>query len=180
MRRLGLESCEFVTDRLRVGPWHSVEYYPDVDLGVVVAEILTERSTAALPEAWRGDFSIERANAWISERDAESPTLLATECTSGRVMALVIVHEVPLDHSAVDVRIGYVIAPGASGLGLATELVGGLGEWARKQPHIHSLTGGVDDKNQASVRVLVKNGFALIADGEEGEAIYQLRVDSGP
>ena len=178
MRRTVLDSCEFVTERLHVGPWHSVDY-SDVDLAKVVSEMLTERSTSGLPDAWRGDFSVERAKAWIKERDGESPTLVGIERTSGRAIALVIVHEIALDDSAVDVRIGYVIAEAAWSRGLATELVGGLVKWARVQPSIQTLTGGVDTANQASVRVLIKNGFELIPGGEGGEATYQLQVDSG-
>ncbi len=177
VRRLRLESCEFVTDRLRVGSWHSAEHHPDVGLGEVVAEMLTERATAALPEAWRGDFSVERASAWIEERDTESPTLLATERASGRPIGLVILHDAARDESAIDVRIGYLIVEAAWGRGLATELVGGLVEWARTQPCVHTLTAGVDPAQQASARVLLKNGFELIVEGEEARATYQLRVE---
>lgn len=178
MRRVELENWEFVTKRLHVGPWHSSDYYSDVDLPDLVAQILTEGSTTALPDSWQGDFSVERANAWIKERDRESPTLLGIERTSGRAVALVIVHEIALDDSAVDVRIGYVLAEAAWSRGLATELVGGLVKWARTQPSVHTLTGGVDTANQASIRVLVKNSFELVGVGEHGDATYQLRVDS--
>jgi len=177
MHHIRPENCEFATERLRVGSWHSVDRQGDVDLDAVVAELLTERSTKALPDAWRGDFSVERANAWIKERDEESPTLLGIERTSGRAVALVMVHEIALDDSAFDVRIGYVIAEAVWSRGLATELVRGLVDWARAQPSIRTLTGGVDASNQASVRVLVRNGFELI-DSAGSEAIYQLRVDS--
>lgn len=175
VRHPGLGSCEFLTDRLQVGPWHSVGLGDDA-LAAVVAAILTERSATALPEGWRGGLSIERAEAWIRERDAESPTLLATERTSGDAIGLVIVYETPLDGGTVDVRIGYVIAEEAWGQGMATELVGGLVEWARPQPWVQTLTAGVETANGASTRVLTKNGFELVGGAEAGESSYRLRV----
>ena len=166
-----------MTDRLRVGPWHAAGH--DLDLPEVVAGILTASTTTALPEAWRLDFSVEQAGVWINERDAESPTLLATEAGSGRAVGLVILFGEPTDESSVDVRIGYLIAEDVWGNGLATELVAGLVEWARAQPSVRTLTGGVDATNHASVRVLVKNGFEPINDSEHGDTTYQLRTDSG-
>ena len=140
--------------------------------------MLTVRTTTALPEPWRGDFSVERAKAWISERDAESPTLLVTEAVTERPVGLVILADVPLGESSVDVRIGYSFAEDVWGQGLATELLAGLIDWARTQPTIHTLTGGVDPNNRASVRVLEKSGFRRVSDDDE-TAIYQLDVDEG-
>lgn len=51
---------EFETDRLRVGPWHEVAERLGVDLAVVVAALLTVRTTGALPESWQGEYSVER------------------------------------------------------------------------------------------------------------------------
>jgi RimJ/RimL family protein N-acetyltransferase len=170
-----LGNCEFVTDRLRVGPWHAAGH--QLELPEVIAGMLTARTTRGLPEAWRVDFSVERANVWITERDAESPTLIATQAGSGRPVGLVFLHGEPLDDSTVDVRIGYLIAEEAWGTGLATELVAGLVEWARPQPSIRTLTGGMDATNLASARVLVKNGFGRISDSEQGDATYQLSVE---
>jgi RimJ/RimL family protein N-acetyltransferase len=169
-----LWGCQFVTDQLRVDPWHAAGH--DLDLAEIVAGMLTTRTTRALPEAWRVDFSVERASAWIAERDAESPTLLATEARSGRAVGLVIVHGEPLGDSTVDLRIGYLIAEDSWGTGLATELVAGLVEWARTQSLVRTLTGGVDVTNQASARVLTKNGFERISGGED-DATYQLRLE---
>jgi ribosomal-protein-alanine N-acetyltransferase len=168
--------CEFVTERLRVGPWRATADQAGLDLARVVTELLTEHTTIALPDSWRGDFSIERARAWITERDAESPTLLAVEVASGRPVGLVILAEVPGDGSTVDVRIGYIIAEELWGLGFAKELLSGLIDWAQAQALIRTLTGGVDTKNQASVRVLESRGFHRISDDEGGAATYELNV----
>ncbi len=84
--------------------------------------------------------------------------------------------ESPLDESTVDVRIGYVIAETSWGRGLATELLSGLVDWMRIEPSIHTLTGGVDLTNHASVRVMENNGFHRISNGES-TATYQLDLE---
>ena len=79
-----------------------------------------------------------------------------------------------------DLRIGYLIAEQDWGKGLATELLAGLVAWARSQPSVHSVTGGVDPANLASARVLTKNGFDQVEDGEDGEdgdATYRLVIE---
>ena len=170
------DGCRFVTERLRVSPWHAAAHQVRLDLAEVIADMLTARTTLALPESWRGDFSVERAGKWIEERDADSPTLLVTETASGRPVGLVILADAPLGESAVDVRIGYLIAEDARGRGLATELLVGLIDWARSQAPVHTLTGGVDPMNRASVRVLEKSGFRRISDEGASTATYQLEV----
>lgn len=139
--------------------------------------MLTETTTLALPETWHGDFSVDRANSWIGERDSESPTLLVVDRQSGRPVGLVILFEVPIDGSAIDVRIGYLFTEAVWGQGLATELVAGLADWARAQASIHTLTGGVAATNRASARALTKNGFERIADSDGSVENYRLDVE---
>lgn len=170
-----VDGCEFVTERLQVGPWGAVAQRAGFGLAGVIAELLTERTTVALPESWQGSYTVDRARAWIEERDAESPTLLVMEAASERPVGLVVLAEVLLDDSMVDVRIGYVIAEEAWGRGIATELLSGLIDWMRMEPLVHTLTGGVDVTNHASVRVMENNGFRRISD-DEGTATYQLDV----
>jgi RimJ/RimL family protein N-acetyltransferase len=55
-----------------------------------------------------------------------------------------------------DIRLGYLIAESASGLGLATEVVAGVAEWCREDGTVRSIIGGVDDRNGASAPVLHK------------------------
>jgi ribosomal-protein-alanine N-acetyltransferase len=170
------DDCEFVTERLQVDPWHASAQRARLNLARVVAELLTDRTTVALPESWQGNYTVERARAWIAERDAESPTLLVMEAASARPVGLVVLAEVPLDESMVDVRIGYVIAEASWGQGFATELLSGLIDWMRTEPSVRTLTGGVDLTNQASIRVMENNGFQRIAD-DEGNATYQLDIE---
>jgi ribosomal-protein-alanine N-acetyltransferase len=171
-----LDNCEFRTGRLQVSPWRAAAQRARLDLAGVIAELLTDRTTVALPQSWQGNFTVERARAWIAERDAESPTLLVMEAASARPVGLVILAEVPLEESMVDVRIGYVVAEASWGQGFATELVSGLVDWMRTEPLVRTLTGGVDLTNQASVRVMENNRFRRISE-EEGTATYQLDFD---
>lgn len=166
----------FDTARLRVGTWHDVAERGGFDLVEAVADLLTEATTQGLPEAWRGDFTNERAAAWVAERDGESPTLLAVDSESGRSVGLVIVHAEPLEESLFDLRIGYVVGESFWTMGLATELVGGLVAWARRHDSVRTLTGGVAATNRASARVLVKNGFVKTEGPENEGDLYQLDV----
>ena len=168
-----LDEWAFVTGRLQVGPWRAVAQRAGLDLAGVIAELLTDRTTVALPEPWQGNYTVERARAWIEDRDAESPTLLVMEVASASPVGLVVLSELPIDESMVDVRIGYVIAETSWGRGLATELLSGLVDWMRIEPSVHTLTGGVDLTNHASVRVMENNGFHRISN-DESTATYQL------
>ena len=173
-----LDDCEFVTGRLQVGLWRAAAQRAGLDLAGVIAELLTDRTTVALPESWQGNYTVDRARAWIEERDAESPTLLVMEAASARPVGLVVLAEVPLDDSMVDVRIGYVIAEALWGRGFATELLSGLIDWMRTERSVRTLTGGVDLTNLASVRVMENNGFRRISY-DEGTATYRLDIEPG-
>ncbi len=172
------QGCHFETRRLRVGPWHRVEAEIGADLSAVLTELLTEATTSSLPDAWQGAYSIERAQSWIVERDAESPTLLVVDREFEDPLGLVMLAELPTGERLVDLRIGYLLAERRWGRGLATELVAGLVEWANEHPTIRTLTGGVAASNPASARVLIKNGFSPIDELiHEGEAIYRLEIE---
>ena len=168
-------NCAFNTDRLDIGGWHEISGSYDLDLVAEVARVLTAATTPALPAEWHGDFTIERAQCWIAERDAEWATLLAVNRASNTTIGLLILFEISTEEaSRVDLRLGYVLAESAWGRGFASELVAGLVAWARSQPSIRSISGGVAASNPASAQVLMKNGFALAADLAAGEQVYEL------
>jgi ribosomal-protein-alanine N-acetyltransferase len=167
---------EFETNRLSVGLWHEVADRLDLDLARVVSEMLTVRTTVALPESWQGEHSVESARGWISDRDEDSSMLLVTESASQQPIGILVLAEVPLPGSGIDLRIGYLFAESTWGQGMATELVSGLIDWAQTRLRIHTLTGGVDPANRASVRVLEKCGFELIGDPDPGAVAYQIEI----
>ncbi len=162
-----------------VGDWHDLSNRYGLDLIEITSRVLTRATTTALPPDWRGDFDGERARRWVASRDAESPTLLVIERETGHAIGLLILFEVAgqSDAGRFDVRLGYVLAESAWGRGLASELVGGLVEWARSEPSIGSISGGVAQGNEASARVLLKNGFEP-SDARDGEQVYELTLGS--
>lgn len=162
--------CVFLTLRLSVGPWHGAADEHGIDLSEAVAAILSPTTTRALPPAWQGEYTSERARRWIVERDGESPTLLVVDRYSGEPVGLMILYEDSNEHDAqVQLRIGYVIRESSWGSGIASELVSGLVDWARSQPPIGSIIAGVESQNAASARLLTKSGFRPINRDLAGE-----------
>lgn len=169
------QRCRFSTDRLVVEDWHGLAGRYELDLVEVVGSVLTPSTTVALPPEWRGDFDRARAERWIDTRDAESPTLLVVEQRSGDAVGLMILFEAVDDETlgGIDVRVGYVLAETSWGKGFASELVGGLVEWAESEPAVRSISGGVAADNVASGQVLLKSGFSLTSEGSD-EQMYRL------
>ena len=180
MRGMDYSICAFETGRLRVAEWHSL--WPgdcrSSGLARFVQELLTESTTASLPPEWRGPYTLDRACAWIADRDSESFVLLAVARDTTAATGIVILsrpeRQAP---SGADVHLGYVIAERYQGRGLATELLNGLVEWSRARTG-GFLSAGVSSSNPASIRVLEKAGFQKVAsrDSESTELFYRLKL----
>lgn len=172
------ETCAFATERLVVAEWHSSASVPTgQDLARIVAGLLTEPVTRSLPPAWHGPYSRERATAWIGQRDAEGPTLLAVERSSGEPVGLLILLEEEAA-DGIEVRLGYVLVEWAWGRGFGSELIAGFVQWCRRHTGIRSLAGGVAVDNPASARILEKSGFVLVDGGGTpgGERLFVLSL----
>ena len=65
------------------------------------------------------------------------------------------------------IEIGYGTYEGFRENGYMTEAVGGIIQWAMKQPGIKSITASTDTTNTASFTVLQKNKFVKIGESEE-------------
>lgn len=170
----------FETERLRCSPWIDEARRLGIDLASTVADLLTPATTVGLPPTWHGEFTDERARAWIEEREADSTTLLVTDKASREPIGLLILAAVPADGTlpaddATDLRIGYLINETWWGRGIATELVAELVDRARSDPDIVSVTGGVDPSNGASIRVLEHSGFHLVGH-DNGSMTYCVDV----
>lgn len=138
--------------------------------------MLTASITQSLPDGWRGDYTIERANEWIRERDREGVTLLVLERTSRTPVGMMILFESNDEKLGRTVRLGYLLYETAWGQGLASELVQGFVGWCRKA-EITSIVGGVERDNVASQRVLQKNGFVCRASPDDTvELFFELQL----
>ena len=168
---------EFDTLRLQVRGWHDHDAV-DFHLIDVVRLMLTPLVTAPLPPSWQGHFDRGRAEAWIAERDQESNVLLVTDRSNHEPVGLVIVFEEQSadDPSLVDLRLGYLLAESAWGHGFATELVGGLVQWCDSHSPVRSIMAGVTLGNDASARMLTKNGFTPTGDASHSEQLYRITL----
>lgn len=167
-------SSSFTTDRLVVGEWRALSF-SDKDMINAVAAILTPRVTQSLPEDWRGEYSHSRAAKWLEDIDQEAATLLVLDGTTRNPIGLMILFESVEERSGHTVRIGYMLAESAWGNGYATELLQGFVNWC-KNTEIASVIGGVEKDNVASQRVMVKNGFTVLANSQiHSEILYELR-----
>ena len=160
-----LEGCAFETERLVVQDWHT-DGAPG-DLPAIVATLLTEPVTRSLPEPWHGNYTRDRAQRWIAERDQDGVTLIVLEWETCTPIGLLILFGMPPDgdDSPTDIRLGYLLGTDHWGRGFASELVGGFVRWCRGTHGIGSISGGgggVGQDNPASARVLTKNGLLLV------------------
>ena len=97
-----LRACTFETERLLVKEWHSL---PNSDwqqegLAHVIAAMLTEPVTRALPLSWQGSYSIARARDWTSERDTEGTTLLVIDKLINQPIGLMVLFEIPTEEES--------------------------------------------------------------------------------
>ena len=65
------------------------------------------------------------------------------------------------------IEIGYGTYPGLYRQGYMTEMVGGLLEWARRQPGVRRVVADTEAENVASQKVLERNGFRLFDQIED-------------
>ena len=150
------------------------------DLGDVVVDLLTGPVTRSLPVAWQGQYSSERAQAWIDERDEEGTTLLVIDSATHEVVGLVILFETKSEEGdGTEVRLGYLLSENVWGRGIASELVNGFVGWCRDQSSISYISAGVGTDNPASRRVLEKSGFHRVSGQDEvidGELLFRVKV----
>lgn len=154
----------FETARLSVGDWHTQADGAD-SLVEIVREMLTTGVTEQLPESWQGPYSVDRAVNWIRDRDGDGTQLLALSSRTREPVALLLLHEeapAPAGRAG-EVRLGYMVAERQWGMGFATELLGGLIDWARVAG-VASIVAGVARGNGASIRVLEKCGLTRVED----------------
>ena len=109
---------------------------------------------------WFGWYALARSD------DADVPTLIG----GGGFLGLP-------QHGRV--QTGYSVLPQFQRRGFATELVGGLMQWAFQQPGVLVVEAETEWANPASVAVLKKVGFRQIDEPlETGAAKFELRCEN--
>ena len=77
----------------------------------------------------------------------------------------------PVDGEA---EIGYSMLPAYQGLGFATEMVGAIVEWLRRDPRVRRITADTALDNVPSRRLLSRLGFTEAGPGREpGSIVYE-------
>lgn len=124
---------------------------------------IPNESYADLPQAQRAiDFYIDCVN------QKHLPYVLAVELKeNGELIGDTGINEV--EGGCNEVEIGYGICQKYSGKGYATELLEAMTQWVCSSLGIHVLYGRVMRGNNASVRVLEKNGYVFVKEEKNAE-----------
>jgi [ribosomal protein S5]-alanine N-acetyltransferase len=76
-------------------------------------------------------------------------------------------------------EIGYGLSASYRGLGLGTELVAALVDWASKRPGVRRLRAEVLVGNEPSRRALLRNGFAVVGRDGDHDLLELAVVEAG-
>jgi len=164
------------TDRLRLVAGTKVLAAAEIECRAKFAKLLG----ALVPEAWPPDnlrdvlghfYALHEEHpewegwlTWYAVRiDKDYPILCGSVGFKG-----------PPDKRGI-VEIGYSVLPEFEGQGLATEMVGGIVQWAKQQPQVKHVEAETNIDNKASIRVLEKNSFICAGIGLEPNTIRFLR-----
>ncbi len=159
--------CRFETDRLLVRCWQAV--YTEAAnkaFAASVLEILTPKVTKSLPDGWQQVDTIDKAKKWIGNRIEESVFLVAQANSTKKVVGFMFLYPDDASIKPQTLRMGYLISENSWGIGLGSELVGGLVDWCVQNTDFESVSGGVEKENLGSIRVLEKNGFIITESNE--------------
>lgn len=182
---------DFETERLRVTHWRrALEEQADV-LRQDLQELLSDAVVQYLPDSLALSGEDDAIDDWIDERDSESIVYLVESRADGAFLGLLLLAPATEDSQddgdedddrgedsddarSATLHIGFLFQETAWGQGYASELVAGVMDGLEEigNPRVRA---GVARDNDASARVLFKNGFALnealsTADGDIFEA----------
>jgi ribosomal-protein-alanine N-acetyltransferase len=166
---MALSNYHFETDRLIVDDWSRLLTGNTAEglRNAFVVSLLTEAVTRDLPPQWQSPYDRDRASQWFVERQSESTVLLIVDRSDGLPVGLLILSESANSDPSLEIRLGYMFNESNWGRGLATEVVAGFADWCRTNGSVRSVIGGVAHGNNASARVLQKNGFVPLICGTD-------------
>jgi len=163
------ELSDFETARLTVFHWRGTlrDAKQRLALEQELLSVLTPEVLEFLPPSLAVPEAKNGVSLWIDAREAESQVFLVTERETNKVLGLLFavamnaVGKSGLDEDTV--HLGYLFKTSAWGQGYASELIGGF---VSNLPRSNRPTvlAGVAHGNEASMRVLLKNGFEKLSD----------------
>jgi RimJ/RimL family protein N-acetyltransferase len=110
-----------------------------------------------VPEPTRADFPQQWLAMYESGRRDGTREAFAAVDGDGRFLGLALVPEI--DREAREAELGYVVAPGARGRGVATAMLRALTDWAFAEAGAVRIRLVVDVVNAASLRVAERCGY---------------------
>jgi ribosomal-protein-alanine N-acetyltransferase len=164
----------FTTERLGLKRWRISSDKADFDaLGIRAAlSILSPTVTNSLPDGWQNVNTPEKASNWIKERESDSDFYAIHKNDTKELIGFLFLYR---EAESADLRLGYLIGEKHWGKGLGTELIKGLVFWCRTSQVIKTLSGGVEEDNIASIKVLEKCGFQKATDEmPQGVILFQI------
>jgi RimJ/RimL family protein N-acetyltransferase len=123
--------------------------------------ILSPAVTKMLPDGWSKIATITHAKTWLEQRLQEGTVLRVVDKMNENLVGFVFLYAAETKELEKNYRFGYLLGESTWGKGLGTELILGLIEACKNTGNIKSLSGGVEQSNSASIRVLEKCGFVL-------------------
>ena len=153
--------CRFKTKRLKIEHWKDIYASPE-GLAQVVLTVLTEEVVSLLPGDLNHVDPLDKAKKWILERDRESDVFIISN--DEETIGFLILNEMTIENKQ-EMKLGCFLSQEFWGQGFGSELVQGLVVWCKEDGIIKKLSGGVDIKSTASIRMLEKNGFTVSAQG---------------
>lgn len=157
---------EFMTTRLSVCPWTAELSDPKrrAMIEAELKELLVPEVLEFLPESLALTGGENAIGTWIEERVALAQVCTARARADGALLGLLFAFQRDADDGReAALNLGYMFKISAWGHGFASELVAGF---VSALPDIGTpqVLAGVARGNEASARVLAKNGFKPVAE----------------
>jgi RimJ/RimL family protein N-acetyltransferase len=155
------QNCLFETPRVSVLKWEFIESQTELKNSTTesVLKIMTPNVTKSLPDGWQNLDTISKAERWITERKEDSNFYSITLTATHEIIGFMFLYENNEIEESNELRLGYLLTESIWGKGMGSELIKGLVKWSKDLGVINSISGGVEQDNIGSVRVLEKNGF---------------------
>ncbi len=160
----------FTTKRLQIQAMQAQYWQADDPVTQALFPLLTPSVVAYLPPSMQGIDSPADLAGWLQDMQGQAHIMLIRSLVQYECLGMVYLSQ----QDAVG-HLGYWLGEPYWGQGFAQELLTGLIKWAKQQPELHQLSGGVDEHNLASSHVLNKLGFHEAAT-EAGVSHYVLDV----